>query len=157
MWVTGYDGERKFERDTHDEVPDVRSDTCSQARTRCQELSPATGVPRARMAAGKTPCNSNEVSQRSPQLVIQSADNWDAYWLRANQAPASWQNELVGETWNRCSRRIRLQQVIDDNMNHAENKTVTLQDSRAGKGRNECGRKATACPAPRHGCCAHAS
>jgi len=86
-WITGYSGERTLERDTNDEVPEVRSNTCSQACARREELSPATGVPRARMAAREAACDSNEVSQRSPQLVIHSADNWVSFRLmcRAEQ------------------------------------------------------------------------
>ena len=55
-------------------MPEVRSNTCNQACAGRKEVSPATGVPRARVAAGEAAADSNAVSQRSAQLVIHSAE-----------------------------------------------------------------------------------
>jgi len=57
-------------------MPQVRSNTRSQACAQRKEISPAIGVPRARVAAEEAARDLNEVSQGSAQLVIQSADNW---------------------------------------------------------------------------------
>jgi len=45
-----------------DEVPEVRSSTASQTGARRKAISPALGMPRARMEARKAASDSNEVS-----------------------------------------------------------------------------------------------
>jgi hypothetical protein len=62
-------------------VPGVRREACGQTCTRSEEIPPAPGVPRARMAAGEDTRDSNEISQRQTELVIRWVDDEAKYRL----------------------------------------------------------------------------
>jgi hypothetical protein len=60
---------RRFD---HDEVPEMRRKTHSQACARRKAISTQARMPRPRLAAGKTASDSNEIPQGPSELVGES-------------------------------------------------------------------------------------
>ena len=64
---------RRFD---HHEVPEMRRKTHSQACAWRKTISTQTRMPRARLAAGKTATDSNEIPQGPTELVVEPCSNF---------------------------------------------------------------------------------